>query len=176
MQPYVVKRIEDPTGRVVHEPAPKVLHSVKLPEAALRAVQRSMEAVVNEPGGTAWSSRLEKVRYAGKTGTSQVVKLKDDADRGKQSELIQHRDHALFIAYAPADKPQLAVAVVVEHGGHGGSVAAPIARAMFASYFGLESSAEGPDAREAGPEVPVAGPEVSVEGLEAPIAPADSGD
>jgi hypothetical protein len=52
-----------------------------------------MEAVVNEPGGTAWSSRLEEARLAGKTGTAQVVKLKDDSDRGKEA-LYQHRDHA----------------------------------------------------------------------------------
>lgn len=154
MRPYVVKRIEDPTGQVLLEPSPEVIHSVALPEAALRAVRRGMEAVVNEPGGTAWSSRLEGVRYAGKTGTAQVVKLKDDKDRGREA-LYQHRDHALFIAYAPADDPQLAVAVVVEHGGHGGSVSAPIARAMFTSYFGLE---------------PPAGSE------EAPAEPADSGD
>jgi penicillin-binding protein 2 len=95
-----------------------------------------MEAVVNEPGGTAWSSRLEEVPFAGKTGTSQVVKLKSDRERGRQAQ-YEHRDHALFIAYAPAADPQLAVAVVVEHGGGGGSVAAPVARAMFASYFGL---------------------------------------
>jgi len=136
-RPHVVKRIEDAEGRLVLETTPEVLRTAELPEAALRAVRRGLEAVVNEPGGTAWASRLEEPRYAGKTGTSQVVKLRDDVDR-ERSEPYQHRDHALFVAYAPADDPQLAVAVVVEHGGHGGSVAAPIARAIFTTYFGLD--------------------------------------
>lgn len=137
LRPHVVKRIEGADGRVLLDTTPEVLHSVELPEPALRSVRRALEAVVNEPGGTAWSSRLEEVRFAGKTGTAQVVKLKDDKDRGREVDYL-HRDHALFVAYAPADNPQLAVAVVVEHGGHGGSAAAPIARAMFTSYFGLE--------------------------------------
>jgi penicillin-binding protein 2 len=175
-QPYVVKRIEDAAGQVLLETAPRVLHSAQLPEAALRVVQRGMEAVVNEPGGTAWSSRLEAVRYAGKTGTAQVVKLKDDADRGREAALFMHRDHALFIAYAPADNPQVAVAVVVEHGGHGGSVAAPIARAMFTSYFGLDPPVEGSKAPVEGPETSAEGSEVPAERPEVPAAPADSGD
>jgi penicillin-binding protein 2 len=100
-----------------------------------------------------------------------------------------HRDHTLFIAYAPADNPQVAVAVVVEHGGHGGSVAAPIARAMFTSYFGLEPpespepSAEGsevpaerPEVPAERPEVPAERPEVPAKRPEVPVAPADSGD
>jgi penicillin-binding protein 2 len=183
MQPYVVKRVEDQAGRVLFEPEPKLLRSAELPETALRAVLRGMEAVVNEPGGTAWASRLEEAPYAGKTGTSQVVKLKGDADRGKEAALFQHRDHALFIAYAPADKPQLAVAVVVEHGGHGGSVAAPIARAMFTSYFGLELPEAGSETLQVGLETPEEGSEAPVEVLEspdgvsdAPVAPTESGD
>jgi len=137
LRPHVVKRVEETDGSLVLETAPEVLRTADLPAAALKAVRRGLEAVVNEPGGTAYASRLEELRYAGKTGTSQVVKLKADADRGR-AEPYQHRDHALFVAYAPADDPQLAVAVVVEHGGHGGSAAAPIARAILTTYFGLE--------------------------------------
>jgi len=148
LRPHVVKRVEDAEGRLVMETAPEVLRTAELSAAALRAVRRGLEAVVNEPGGTAWSSRLEELRYAGKTGTSQVVKLKDDTEREK-TQPYQHRDHALFVAYAPADDPQLAVAVVVEHGGHGGSAAAPIARAIFTAYFGLEPESPAADATAA---------------------------
>lgn len=180
MQPYFVSRIEDQAGRLLFAPTPKILRSTELPALAMRSVLSGMDAVVNEPGGTARASRLEEMRYAGKTGTSQVVKLKDDAQRGKLAELFQHRDHALFIAYAPADDPQLAVAIVVEHGGGGGSVAAPIARAMFANYFGLEpevqeltAPAEGEEETAAGAEIQEAGAEIPAAGAASPAASGD---
>ena len=68
---------------------------------------------------------------AGKTGTSQVVKMRDS----KRGTPYQFRDHALFVAFAPYDKPEIAVAVVVEHGEHGGAAAAPIAGRMLRAYF-----------------------------------------
>ena len=77
----------------------------------LQAVKAGLEAAVNEPGGTAWSRRLEKIKVAGKTGTAQVVKLKDkdskDNDEGKIP--YKFRDHALFVAYAPADNPEVVI-------------------------------------------------------------------
>jgi len=176
MQPFFVSRIEDHTGRLLFAPVPKSLRSTELPDQALRAVLRGMDAVVNEPGGTARASRLEEVRYAGKTGTSQVVKLKDDAQRGKLADRFEHRDHALFIAYAPADNPQLAVAIVVEHGGGGGSVAAPIARAMFANYFGLEPEVQELAVPAEGEEETAGGAEILETGAEIPATPAASGD
>lgn len=103
-----------------------------------------MESVVNDTGGTAWRSRLEKVRYAGKTGTAQVIRKKDDDEEEVEEEEIpyQFRDHALFVSYAPAQNPQLAIAVVVEHGGHGSSAAAPIARAIYDAYFSAGKAGE----------------------------------
>ena len=75
-------------------------------------------------------SRLEVVRFAGKTGTAQVVRRKADDEAEETLEQIPYRfrDHALFVSYAPAEDPKIAVAVIVENGGHGSSVAAPIAR------------------------------------------------
>ena len=79
---------------------------------------------VNDGGGTGGAARLPDVHVAGKTGSSQVVKLRD----GKRGAIpYQYRDHALFVAFAPYEKPEIAVAVVVEHGEHGGSAAGPIA-------------------------------------------------
>lgn len=137
LQPQVVRRIEELDGTPVFTAQPKVLRTLELDSTALTAVRRGLEAVVNEPGGTAAVCRLSEVRVAGKTGTAQVVKRKDDKDKSAVEDPRQFRDHALFVAYAPAERPQVAVAVVVEHGGHGGTTAAPIARAMLRRYFGL---------------------------------------
>jgi penicillin-binding protein 2 len=99
------------------------------------AVREGMEAVVHEAGGTGAASRIPGLRVAGKTGTAQVIQSKTAVANGDRKIL---QDHALFVAYAPVDKPKIAVAVIVEHGGHGGSAAAPVARAIFAQYFGLK--------------------------------------
>lgn len=143
-QPHVVEKIEDFQGNVVMRSAPEVLNKVDLPPADLLAVRRGLEAAVNDPRGTGRACRLPGIRVAGKTGTAQVVKRNQDENRTKELP-YRFRDHALFVAYAPADHPQVAVAVVVEHGRHGGSVAAPIARAILAQYFGLTSQPTRPD-------------------------------
>ncbi len=103
-------------------------------EADIDMVKQAMFAVVNERRGTAYKSRIdyEGRRMAGKTGTAQVRRI-TTAERGtgvlKNDELPWRlRDHALFVAYAPADEPRYAISVIVEHGGGGSSVAAPIAR------------------------------------------------
>ena len=100
----------------------------------LRAVQAGMIAVSNSQRGTAYSSRIDEktLRMAGKTGTSQVRNI-SAAERARgvvsNDQLPwNRRDHALFVAYAPADAPRVAVAVVVEHGGGGSTAAAPIGR------------------------------------------------
>ncbi|BCR04369.1 penicillin-binding protein 2 [Desulfuromonas versatilis] len=138
LKPQVVKRIEDLSGNVLESATPQVLNRVALSEADLKAVRRGLEAVLNEPGGTAWASRLEGLSAAGKTGTSQVVKLKEDRYKEKTEDIeYRFRDHALFVAYAPTEDPQIALCVVVEHGGSGSKAAAPIARSILASYFGI---------------------------------------
>ena len=89
--------------------------------------------VVNVTGGTAWGSRFDYkgMKMAGKTGSVQVRRISLQERRTgviKQQDLPwKYRDHAIFIGYAPADNPKYAVAVLVEHGGGGSSVAAPIA-------------------------------------------------
>lgn len=101
---------------------------------ALSIVRAGMDAVTNEPGGTALRSRLTDAewRLAGKTGTSQVRRITQaDRDAGtyKNEDLPwNRRDHALFVCYAPYDDPRYACAVVVEHGGSGSKVAGPRAR------------------------------------------------
>jgi penicillin-binding protein 2 len=103
-------------------------------------VSAAMEGVVHSARGTAKIIAKDATyRIAGKTGTAQVVGIAQDAryDRDKVHE--RNRDHALFIAYAPADKPQIAVAVIIENGEHGSSAAAPVARSVFDTWFALEA-------------------------------------
>ena len=85
--------------------------------------------------GTAKRIRNSHYRIAGKTGTAQVFTVAQDEEYDEEKVAKKNRDHALFVAYAPADDPQIAIAVVVENGGHGGSVAAPIARKMMDAYL-----------------------------------------
>jgi penicillin-binding protein 2 len=91
---------------------------------------------VTKPGGTA-SSVGAGASYdiAAKTGTAQVVGIKQGAKYNAAAIDERHRDHALFIAFAPADDPKIAVAVIVENGGHGGSAAGPIARQVMDYYL-----------------------------------------
>ncbi|HIF17726.1 MAG TPA: penicillin-binding protein 2 [Cycloclasticus sp.] len=99
-------------------------------------VLNAMYDVVNGARGTA--RRIKEgapYKIAGKTGTAQVFSVKQDEKYDEENVLEHLKDHALFISFAPAKDPQLAIAVIVENGGHGGSVAAPIARAMFNQYI-----------------------------------------
>jgi penicillin-binding protein 2 len=130
-RPHLVKRIVDADGKTLKETATQVIGTTTFSKEAFRSVKQGLLAVVNEPGGTGAMARLYDVKVAGKTGTSQVVKLRDS----KIGTPYQYRDHALFVAFAPFEKPEIAVAVVVEHGEHGGSAAAPIAARILRAYF-----------------------------------------
>jgi penicillin-binding protein 2 len=99
-----------------------------LPPDYLGLVRQGMEAVVNGAGGTAHRAKLKiDVRMAGKTGTAQVIGMNGGKRRSESATPWKFRDHALFVCYAPADNPRYAVSIIVEHGGHGGTVCAPIA-------------------------------------------------
>jgi penicillin-binding protein 2 len=108
--------------------------SLGLDPGHLAAVRQGMYEVTNHENGTAISSRVvaEGLKIAGKTGTSQVRNITtEEREAGVTSNEDlpwERRDHALFVGYAPHENPEVAVAVVVEHGGGGSSTAAPIAR------------------------------------------------
>ena len=104
---------------------------VGISRETLEFIKEALIGVVNEPGGTGGAARLPGIVVAGKTGTAQVISKAIETH--KLSEKL--RDHAWFVAFAPAREPQIAMAVFVEHGGHGGSVAAPIARKGIEIYF-----------------------------------------
>ena len=101
----------------------------------IKIIKKAMFKVVNENKGTAFKSRLEDIKFAGKTGTSQVRRIslserESDDFREKEQEW-KNRDHALFVGYIPHDDPQYAISVIIEHGGSGASTAAPIAKQVF---------------------------------------------
>ncbi len=144
-RPHLVKRVVDPDGRVMKEFSPEVLKKVALPPGLFQQVKEGLLAVVNEPHGTGAMARLYEVKVAGKSGTSQVVKMRDS----KGNVPYQYRDHALFVAFAPYDKPEIAVAVVVEHGEHGGSAAAPIVGSILRAYFEGKGVIKAPISRSA---------------------------
>ncbi len=100
----------------------------------LRVVEDGMWAVVNEPGGTAYGSRVPGVEMGGKTGTAQVVGRETTVKAGADRSKLQ--DHAWFAGFGPVPDPRMVVVVFVENGGHGSLAAAPLARALFAARFG----------------------------------------
>lgn len=140
-QPQVVGALEDPTTGEVQrlEASPAGQVEVRDPGHWERVVD-ALEGVVHSPRGTATRIASREYRIAGKTGTAQVFGLPQEDEIDTETLELQLRDHALFVAFAPADAPEIAVAVVVEHGGSGGQVAAPVAKAVIDAYLGRGAS------------------------------------
>lgn len=111
--------------------APLEKRRVVFAPEALDAVRSALLGVTSEAGGTAHGAATPLAPVAGKTGTAQVIEQKIAG--GKLSAATQ--DHAWFVAYAPANDPKIAVAVIVEHGGHGGAAAAPVAKKVIEEYL-----------------------------------------
>ncbi len=137
MRPRIVLRTEDAEGRPVREIAPREAGRLEIRGTHLDTIRRGLRGVVAEEKGTARKAEVKGFPVAGKTGTAQVVKLPADNDVPEELIPWERRDHALFVAFAPVDAPEIAVAVVMEHGGHGGSAAAPVAQAVIAAYRDL---------------------------------------
>jgi penicillin-binding protein 2 len=99
-------------------------------------VQRALFGVINEPRGTGWRARHEQVSIGGKTGTVQVISNSPKGDKLPE----RYRDHGWFVAFAPVEDPQLALVILGEHGGRGGSTYAPLARKIVEHYFKLPAT------------------------------------
>ncbi|MCS7236508.1 MAG: penicillin-binding protein 2 [Armatimonadota bacterium] len=124
LQPRVTRAVLSPEGQVVRTFSPVVQGRLQLSGQALRALRRSLEAVVER--GTGRAARVEGLRVAGKTGSAEVP-------RG--------RPHAWFAGYAPAEDPRIVVVVLVEHGYRGGLSAAPIAQAVLSRWWAGQQAA-----------------------------------
>lgn len=142
-RPHFVLQVESPDGEVVRRETPEEVARLDLRPTTLKQIRDALRDVVESDRGTGKKARLGGIPLAGKTGTSQVVKL--GRERPKSERLPkQHRDHAWFVAYAPADAPEIAVAAIVEHAdGGGGQVAAPLVREVLAEYFALKEKRRG---------------------------------
>jgi penicillin-binding protein 2 len=142
-RPRLVQRLETWDGKLVSEmPVDEPEVAPVAPEVMDR-VRQGLSAVVNDLHGTGGRARVPGVLVAGKTGTSQVVRLDLIKDLEDDEVPIRYRDHALFAAFAPVDEPEIAIAVVVEHAGRGGgAAAAPIAQRVLAKYFEKKKAAE----------------------------------
>jgi penicillin-binding protein 2 len=134
-RPHLVARVENArTGEMRSlESSPE--RSASFNPAHVALVKRAM-VDVTRPGGTAARAGAgAPYTFAGKTGTAQVVAMRQGEKYDEKRVAERHRDHALFIAFAPAESPKIALAVLVENGGHGSSAAAPLARAVLDYYL-----------------------------------------
>lgn len=163
MEPRIVTRIEASSTADDHF-LPSASPRRKLPvhRKNLDLISKALEGVVGHERGTAHRIHVKGIRIAGKTGTAQVVRMPEGVSRKLLEKVVKdmHRDHAWFVGYAPADNPEIVVSVLVEHGGHGSSAAAPLAQKVILSYLGkrgLAGSVEGNDQKETVAEGPWAG-------------------
>jgi len=135
LKPELIQRIESAGGRTVLESQTVVRQQLQVRPEVLEAVRKGLWRVVNGSKGTAGRSRIEGLAYSGKTGTAQVFGRRPAGNGRKESAVEELKSHAWFVAYAPAEKPRIAVAVIVEHGEHGSTAAAPVAAELIRAYF-----------------------------------------
>src|ERR1017187_399913 len=132
--PQIVDRVESPSGQIIEEFPPRVRRDVSVSPESMAFLRRALYGVVFDSKGTAYKARPKRIEIAGKTGTAQV--FQGGRRGGDEPPLPYERvDHAWFAGFAPAAKPRIAFAVLVEHGGHGGSVSAPVAVEIVENYF-----------------------------------------
>ena len=136
-RPYVVNKVESVDGATVREYGPELIRTIELKPDTLKRVRAALADVVSAPHGTGAAARSEVVSIAGKTGTAQVVEMKGGYVKTEQLAYF-NRDHAWFVSYAPVENPQIAIAVLVEHGGHGGDAAAPMAKKVFEKFIEVQ--------------------------------------
>lgn len=135
-RPTLVKQIETADGHIIRQSAPEKIGAVPLRPQTIATINQALWGVVNEKGGTGYALKRAEADVCGKTGTAQVIGMPQDAAARKAKRItVDTRDHALFACFAPYTHPEIAVAVIVEHAGHGGSAAAPIARKVIDAYF-----------------------------------------
>jgi len=130
--PHLFFASQDPRSGERLRYKPETKEGIPLAADKVGIVKNGMWAVLNEPGGTAYLSRIAGLDAAGKTGTAQVVGRETGGDKPKG----KYEDHAWFAGFAPVGDPQMVVVVFVENGGHGSAAAAPLAKQLFEARFG----------------------------------------
>lgn len=134
-KPLILKTIETDEGKILFKSESQVIGKLPVSSPTLQIVKRGLWEVVNTRKGTARSVRIAGIEISGKTGTAQVVSS-DTSETDSEEEREYHlKPHAWFMAYAPSDDPRIAVTVIVEHGEHGSSTAAPIVKELIKTYL-----------------------------------------
>ncbi len=137
--PHVTKKITFPKikNSESFETKSYKIEKVPIKEKYLDFIKKALIGVVNDPRGTGKRAAIKGVLVAGKTGTAQVITIENEKKDKKGKKKVRHKyiDHAWFVSVAPANKPRIALSVIIEHGGHGGSASAPIARQLIEEYL-----------------------------------------
>ena len=136
-RPWFVSKVESLDGKPIQEYGPEKIGSLSLKASTLKTIHKALEDVVNTREGTGKKAHSDLVKVAGKTGTAQVAGMVGEIIKSEDLPYLI-RDHAWFVAYAPAEQPEIVVVVLVEHGGHGGAEAAPVAKKLIEQYFSLK--------------------------------------
>lgn len=141
MRPTIVQEIRTSKGEVKFAHHPAELNRIPLSDDAMALLRSAMTGVVDDPDGTGKKCRIEGLEVAGKTGTSQVIRHRERTN--DQEDVPYHeRAHAIFVAFVDTMPRKLALAVIVEHGGSGGTTAAPMARRIICRYYGIPDPGE----------------------------------
>ena len=140
-QPQVVRRVETADGMEIENIESVVTGNLTISPQTMDIVKRGLWEAVNTKKGTARGIKLKQYSISGKTGTAQLVTTREPkAGEDKKDSLFeQNLPHAWFVAYAPSEAPRIAVAVIVEHGEHGSTAAAPIAKELIKTYLDKET-------------------------------------
>jgi penicillin-binding protein 2 len=133
-QPHLIKAIRDRATQRLYEFPPVEVGRVEMSKRTFSVIRKALAGVVSEPHGTGAAAQSKFVSIGGKTGTAQVVETRPGVPTKSLPKQLQ--DHAWFVAFAPVEDPQIAVVVLIEHGGHGGETAAPPARKVIEEYLG----------------------------------------
>mmetsp|Transcript_21554 Transcript_21554/g.10023 ORF Transcript_21554/g.10023 Transcript_21554/m.10023 type:complete len:541 (-) Transcript_21554:4380-6002(-) len=132
-KPLIVRKVCSVNGEVIEKNEVEFVGRLPVSKTAIEIVKKGLWKVVHDKHGTARRIYVENISISGKTGTAQVVSRKQEQD-DKEVE-FRLKPHAWFVAYAPSDNPKIAISVIVEHGGNGAHVAAPIAKELIAEYL-----------------------------------------
>ncbi len=149
-RPRIVKNITDSNGNVIKKIEPEITGGIPAGKETLEHVRKGLLDVVQGNRGTARAVRIKGVEMAGKTGTAQVFSRKTGEKFDNENLIRTLQDHAWFICYAPADNPVIAISVIIEHGEHGSTAAAPVAAALVKKYLNLPGSHMTPASETAG--------------------------
>jgi penicillin-binding protein 2 len=142
-RPRLVKQLESSDGHVVKVFQPEKQGVLPVRPRNIQLINQALWGVVNEKGGTGYILKRKEQDVCGKTGTSQVIGLPQDAKARKTKRVSANfRDHALFVCFAPYENPEIVVAVILENAGSGGTMAAPVARKVIDTHFAQKKMAQ----------------------------------